>query len=155
MKADKNDKALRAMRDKIEKEYHDKQSRLFEKWHVSFAFGREQFEEYQRQQRALGYEGEFTGLPNIVPGMVARVDGVVDFVKELVALHKEWKKAKRGAWNMDAYIEHSMWNHETFYTGQWLDENMVGDVRHYFPEAKDEDFERVYREVQSREEDAA
>lgn len=155
MKANKTDKALREMHQKIEKEYQDKQSHLFEKWHVSFAFGREQFEEYQRQQRALGYEGEFTGLSNIVPGMVARVEGVVDFVKELVALHKEWKKAKRNAWTMDSYIEYSMWNHETFYTGQWWDENMRSDVLHYFPEAKEEDFIRVYREVQSREEDAA
>ena len=155
MGTNKNDKALRDMRQKIEDEYQKKQSDLFEKWNVGFCFGQWQFDEYVKKQRAKGYTGEFAPVNKIAPGMVIRVEGYKEFIYELVSLHKEWKQAKRNAWNMDAYIEHTMWNHETFYTGMWWDENMVNDVRHYFPEAKKEDFERVYCEVQKREEEVA
>lgn len=141
---------IEEVRHKVDNEFQKKQTELFEKWNVGFAFGGEQLNEYIEKQRSLGYEGKFTSLPKVCPGMIVRVDTALDFVKELASLHKEWKKAKRNAWNMDSYIEFSMWNHEVFYTGQWNNGNMMDDVRYYFPEAKDEDFKRVYYEVQNR-----
>ena len=147
---EKDKKALREMRAKIDKDFEDEQSKLFAKWNVSFVFGQKQIDEYIRQQRTKGYEGEITGFNFICPGMVGRLEGAKDFISELVAFHKKWKTAKRNAWTMDTYIEHQLWDHECFYTGDYLDGNMTNEVRYYFPEATDEDFYRVYNEVRTR-----
>lgn len=126
---------------KIENWLQDSQTKLFEKFGVGFAFGNEQLENYVNSQRAKGYEGKFV---HVMSGMYARKDNADEMIEELNKLHKEYKVRKRAAWTMDKCIEYELSNHECYYTGNWLDELMTDAVRFFFPEAKDEDFHRVY-----------
>ena len=142
----KDDKAVSELRKKVDKEYQDRQTKLFEKWHVGFCFGKEQLDEYISSQRNLGYTGKFTSLGM---GMLCRSDVVDDFVAELESLHKEWKKAKRNVWTMDAYIEYTLWNYECFYVG-YVEDRVKDAVRDYFPEATDEDIMRVYNNTRCK-----
>lgn len=130
-----------AIRDRIEKQLQEEQTKLFDEYNVSFAFGPEQSDEYVKSQRDLGYEGAFVALGS---GMVARKDNYKEFLNKLAELHKDYKTQKRNAWSMDELIESELIDHECYYTGNYLECNMVDAVRSFFPEATDYDFKRVY-----------
>lgn len=122
----------------------EEQTKLFEKYGVGFCFGNKQFEEYKKEQRDNGYEGDFVAL---MAGMVAHKDNYKEFLDELGNCHQECKRRTREEYTMDEYIEDRMCDHETYYTGSWYDINLVDDVRGTYPEATKHDFYRVYMET--------
>lgn len=130
------------VKNEIDKWFEGEQSKLFDKHGVGFAFGKEQFEEYEAKQRALGYDGKFVSF---MAGGLCRSTTFKDFTLEHDQLCEKRKEKYRSVFSMDDYIEYELSNHECYYTGNYWDEYMMLTVKDIFPEATREDFQRVYR----------
>ena len=127
----------------VEEWFQNEHSKVMESLGVSFAFGEEQLAVYKQQQRAKGYQGEFISLGY---GQICRTDTVANYKKEFNRLMEERKVKMREVISMDQLIDYELSNHECYYTGNYYDWLMVGAVHDIYPEAKTEDFLRVYKE---------
>lgn len=134
----------KALKQSIDKWMQDEQTKIFEKYGVGFAFSKEQINTYISEQRANGYEGKFVHL---MLGMYCRKDTAEVMMKEIAELHKEHSSRLKNLFALDKSIEIKMVDYEAYYTGEYHDESLVLSVRQVFPEAKYEDFERVYKKT--------
>lgn len=131
----------------VEEWFQSEHHKVMEKLGVGFAFGNTQLEEFKKRERDKGYVGEFIGLGY---GQISRKDTALQYKQEFQRLMAERKEKMREVITMDQLIAFELSNHECYYTGDWYELMMVASVHDIYPEAKKEDFFRIYKDYYSK-----
>lgn len=117
----------------INREYRDKQTEMFNRYGVIFAFSDKQFE----QQRKQGMEYISAGC-----GMLVPQDNEDLVFAELEALRQRKGEEMRSNVPREQYIFDALNNYECFWTGDV--DNALEDALNYYPDCSYDEVFRIY-----------
>ena len=134
-----------------EKWLQEELTKLNKELGLSWAFNQEQFDEYVKEQRELGYTGKFVNVPEL-GNAICRKETIGEWMQRYEKLHDEYKFRLNNCLTLDEYIEEQMSDFECYYTGDYMNDNMVACVKAIFPDVSEEDFKRVYNNTKNKHE---